>query len=276
MNIQSSSSLCIIGGYDLLSKSFFSEVKSKHYNSIFINVNEKQINKKSIYNYEIFELKKIINTLKKHKVRDILFIGKINRPNLSEFKNDGEIEKHLPSLIKAYRKGDGFVLATVIKIFEKKGYNILSPLEISNKFFLAKKDLSRLSGKADKYDINKSVKILNDLSRYDNAQAMVIVNGYILAIEAAEGTDDLLKRTAIVRKKLKQLELSAGFLVKIPKKNQSKLIDLPVIGLKTLNLVKKANLSGIAINAKFTIIKNKIKFMKLAREYSINIYNINS
>ena len=102
------------------------------------------------------------------------------------------------------------------------------------------------------------------------------MNGYILAIEAAEGTDDLLKRTAIVRKKLKQLELNAGFLVKIPKKNQSKLIDLPVIGLKTLNLVKKANLSGIAINAKFTIIKNKIKFMKLAREYSINIYNINS
>ena len=276
MNIQSSSSLCIIGGYDSLSKSFFSEVKLKHYDSIFINVNEKKINKRSIYNHEIFELKKIINTLKKHKVRDILFIGKINRPNLSEFKKDGEIEKYLPSLIKAYGKGDGFVLSAVIKIFKKKGFNILSPLEISNKFFLVKKDLSLISSKADKYDINKSVKILNDLSRYDNAQAMVIVNGYILAIEAVEGTDNLLKRTANVRKKLNQLDRNAGFLVKIPKKNQSKLIDLPVIGIKTLILVKKANLSGIAINAKFTIIKDKIKFMKFAREYSINIYNINS
>ena len=46
-------------------------------NSIFINVNEKQINKRSIYNYEIFELKKIINTLKKHKVRDFLFLKEI-------------------------------------------------------------------------------------------------------------------------------------------------------------------------------------------------------
>ena len=276
MNIQSSSSLCIIGGYDLLSKSFFSEAKLKHYDSIFINVNEKKINKRNIYNYEIFELKKIINSLKKHKVKDILFMGKINRPNLSELKKDGEIEKHLPSLIKAYGKGDGFVLSTVLKIFKKKGFNILSPPEISNKFFLAKNDLSLMTSRADKYDINKSVKILNDLSKYDNAQAMVIVNGYILAIEAVEGTDNLLKRTAIVRKKLNQLERNAGFLVKIPKKNQSKLIDLPVIGIKTLILVKKANLSGIAINAKFTIIKDKIKFMKFAREYSINIYNINS
>ena len=118
------------------------------------------------------------------------------------------------------------------------------------------------------------MKILNDLSRYDNAQAIVIVNGYILAIEAAEGTDNLLKRTAAVRKKLKQLDRNAGFLVKIPKKNQSKLIDLPVIGLKTLILVKKANLRGIAINAKFTIIKNKDKILEYAKNNNLKIYNI--
>ena len=67
---------------------------------------------------------------------------------------------------------------------------------------------------------------------------MVIVNGYILAIEAAEGTDNLLKRTAIVRK-IETVGSKSWFFSKNSKKNQSKLIDLPVIGLKTLILVKK-------------------------------------
>ena len=53
----------------------------------------------------------------------------------------------------------------------------------------------------EKIDVNKSIKILNNLSKYDNAQSIVIVNGFIIAVEAAEGTDEVLRRAAIVRKK---------------------------------------------------------------------------
>ena len=76
--------------------------------------------------------------------------------------------------------------------------------------------------------------MLNDLSKYDNAQSIVCINGYIIAIEAAEGTDRFNEKNSYnIRKKIKQLnENKAGLLIKIPKKNQSKLIDLPVIGPK--------------------------------------------
>ena len=65
-----------------------------------------------------------------------------------------------------------------------------------------------------------------------------------------------------------------GLLVKIPKKNQSKYIDLPVIGVKTLKLIKKANLNGILINHRFTLIHNKPKFLEYAQNNNLKIYSL--
>ena len=50
--------ICIIGGYDNLSKLFFSEICEKKTDSIFINLNEKNIKKRNVFNMHIFQLKK--------------------------------------------------------------------------------------------------------------------------------------------------------------------------------------------------------------------------
>ena len=99
------------------------------------------------------------------------------------------------------------------------------------------------------------------------------MSGYIIAIEAAEGTDNLLNRVFDVRKNLNQLKFKSGLLVKIPKKSQSKLVDLPVIGLNTLRLIKKANLNGIAIYPKHTLIHEKRKVLQYAKKYELKIYD---
>lgn len=269
----SNNPIAIIGGYEQISRSFFSTIKSQNNKSIFINVNGKNIQKIGIYNLQIYQLKKILEILKIHKIKDLLFIGKISRPNLSNFKMDGVIDKYMPLLINTFTKGDGKILFSIIEIFTENGFNILSPNKISKSFFLNKDELNSNKTNEDKIDINKSTKILNELSKFDNAQSIVCINGYIIAIEAAEGTDRLLKRTVSVRKELKQIKFKSGILTKVPKKNQSRLIDLPVIGVKTLKLIKDANLNGIAINPKSTIIHNKIKFLEKAREYDLKIYN---
>ena len=273
--MKNSHPIAIIGGYDAISSSFFAKTKLLNQNSIFINVNSKKTNKKGIYNFEIFELGRIINTLQTYKINNLLFLGKVTRPNLSKYKNDGEIEKYIPQLINSFKKGDGTILSQVINIFKQKGFNIISPLKISPSFFLEKNDLSEDIPSKIKVDIDKSIKLLDDLSKYDNAQSLVMVNGYIIAIEAAEGTDSMLIRAANIRKKLNQSEHKAGILTKIPKKNQSKFIDLPVIGVRNIKLAKKVSLSGIAINPSFTIVHNKNKILKLAKENGLKIYNVN-
>lgn len=271
--MKNNQSLAIIGGYDMISKAFFTECKKLNGNSIFININNNKIKSNKIYNFKIFQLKKIFETLRINKIKNLLFLGKIKRPNLSHFKHDGEIEKYLPILLNSYQHGDGKILSSVLEIFNQNGFKIISPREVSKSFFFNTEELDELNSNNDVIDIDKSKKLLNEISKFDNAQAVVCVRGYIIAIEAAEGTDNLLNRVFDVRKNLNQLKFKDGILVKIPKKRQSKLVDLPVIGLNTLRLIKKANLNGIAIYPKHTLIHEKIKVLQYAKKYELKIYD---
>ena len=85
----------------------------------------------------------------------------------------------------------------------------------------------------------------------------------------------MLNRSRQLRKDLGQLESKSGFLVKKIKKSQSRFIDLPVVGPRTINLIKKANLKGLAIDIKNTLIYKKDDFLRLAKEYDLIIYDIN-
>ena len=133
--MKNSQPLAIIGGYDMISKAFFTECKKINNNSIFINLNNNKVKNKKIYNYKIFQLNKIFETLKINKIKNLLFLGKINRPNLSQFKNDGEIEKYIPLLLNSYQQGDGKILSSVLEIFTQNGFKIISPREVSKSFF---------------------------------------------------------------------------------------------------------------------------------------------
>ena len=264
--------VCIMGGYDDLSKSFFDDLKKNKKQSIFINFNKSKTKKKNIYNLEVYELKKILNLLKLKNISVIIFLGKIDRPNLKYFKLDGEIDKYLPILHNAYKKGDDFLLKSILNIFKKYGYLIKSPLDLSASYSLNKKDLKVDPDLRTKMDIKKGRDILIALSKFDNAQSIVIIDGYIHAIEAAEGTDQMLKRVIEIRKKNKTIHENKGVLIKMAKKNQSRLVDLPVLGPKTIEIVSKANLSAIALDPLSTLVLNKETFIKKAKKESINLF----
>ena len=268
------SAICIIGGYDELSKSLFKILKSKFKSTIFINLLSTTYHEKNLYNHNIFDLKKILGILKMRNVKDIIFLGKLVRPDLSEFKNDGIVENYIPNIVKAYKKGDGAVLKAVIEIFKEHSFRAVSPLKYCKDLCLSNSDVLKKYNKEDIIDIQKSSKLLDALSKFDNAQSVVCAEGYIIAIEAVEGTDALLSRSWKLRKDLGQLKTKSGFLVKKIKKNQSKFIDLPVVGPKTINLVKKANLKGLAIDIKNTLIYKKDEFLKLAKKHELIIYDI--
>ena len=267
-------SICIIGGYDKLSKSLFKTLKNKYESTFFVNLLSTAYYDKNLYNFNIFELKKILDLLKFKKINDIIFLGKIVRPDLSKFRNDGVVENYIPSIVQAYKKGDGAVLDAVVAIFKEHNFQVVSPLKYCDKLSLSNSDILNKYNKEDIIVIKKSSELLDALSEFDNAQSVVCAGGYILAIEAVEGTDSLLRRTYKLRKDLNQIKIKSGFLVKKIKKNQSRFIDLPVVGPKTINLIKKANLKGLAIDIKNTLIYKKDEFLSLAKKYELIIYNI--
>ena len=263
--------ICVMGGYDELSKSFFDDLNKSKNKSIFINFNKIKSKRKNIFNLEIYELKKILYILKLNRISEIILLGKIDRPNLKNFKLDGEIDRYLPILHNAYKKGDDFLLKSILNIFEQYGYFIKSPLHLSTSFTLSKKNLKADPNDRVKLDIKKGKSILLALSRFDNAQSIVIIDGYIIAIEAAEGTDQMLERVTKIRKRNKTINETKGVLVKIAKKNQSNLVDLPVLGPTTIEFVSKANLASIAFDPLSTLILKKKLFLKKAAKENIDL-----
>jgi DUF1009 family protein len=94
-------------------------------------------------------------------------------------------------------------------------------------------------------DIARGRAILTALGPHDVGQAVVVAEGVCLAIEAAEGTAQMLARVA----ELRVSEARSGVLIKLPKPAQDRRVDLPTIGPDTATAVARACLAGIAVEA---------------------------
>ncbi len=269
--------LAIIGGDNDLPLHAYKSVKKKFKNFIYINISK--LNKSSlksfkhVYHLEIYELRKCIDLLNKNNISQICFLGSVNRPDLSSLKIDNILNKYINELIAASKIGDGNILDTIVKIFSKEGFLTKSFIDIFPEQYLLDEEFNKISAK-DKNDIKKGISILNSVSQYDNAQSCIVSDGYILAIEAIEGTDKMISRIRSIKRKISR-DLIEGCLIKIPKKNQNLKIDLPTIGVKTLDMMYKNKLNVLAVQKNLTIVVEKKKFYKSLKNYNIALYFVN-
>ena len=271
--------ICVLGGNDDLTNSLYLYCKKTFHKAIYINFSGKKITKdldRNIFNLQLYELKKCLNILERNYIDKIVLLGKISRPDLSKFKLDGMIDQYLDKILDAYKKGDGEILNVVISIFNEKGFKIVPITNLTTNFSFNKNSKNMLFNKnnSDQGDIDKALKILNDLSKYDNAQSIVLDNGFILAIEAAEGTDEMLNKVYNYKKKLGLNKECRGILVKLPKKNQNLKVDLPVIGPKTIKLLKKSKINSLAISREHTLVNKIDKTVMEIEKNRINLYLI--
>ncbi len=103
-------------------------------------------------------------------------------------------------------------------------------------------------------DIAKGREVLDALGPFDIGQAVVVIDGHVVAVEDIEGTDGLLARVARLREAGRiRARSGRGVLVKAPKSGQDLRFDLPTVGPKTVEGVAKAGLAGIAVIAGSTI-----------------------
>ena len=115
-------------------------------------------------------------------------------------------------------------------------------------------------------DIATGAALLTALSPFDVGQGVVIANGRVLAVEAAEGTDAMLSRVADMRASRRlRFKGRAGVFVKAAKRGQDMRLDLPTVGLKTLEAAARAELAGIAVAAGDVLIADRANFVAAAR-----------
>ncbi len=243
---------------------FFLNKNKKKY--IVFNLSNKKI--KNSINVQLGQFGKILNILKKNKIKKVIFAGYVKRPNLSKLKFDLKAISYLPKLIKAFKKGDGNILNFARQILKKNNIKVIDS-HIYCKHLLVNKTITKSKPSIeDKRDFLKGKKILDTLSKFDIAQGILIDNGYVMSIEAAEGTDEMLKRVAKIKFKSGG---KSGVLIKLPKKKQSLRYDLPTIGLKTVQLCIKSKLNGIFLKKNQNIFLDQKKALYLANKHGFFI-----
>ena len=220
------------------------KTKGREYCLIIIDGHGKELSEK--YKPDLIvslsKMGKAIKYVKKLNIKDIVMVGGVERPSLRNIIPDLWTAKFLAKL-NASITGDDSILSSLTKALEKEGFNILAPENIIPSLLCPKGILGKIKpNKNNNKDIINGYKIAKLVGSNDIGQSIVIENGLVLAVEAAEGTDNMIKRSGLLKK-----EKKGGVLVKVIKPQQDKRIDRPVIGINTIEEVWSAGLAGIAI-----------------------------
>ena len=107
----------LIFGETNFPKQILKKIKKK-VKYLIIDLTKTNVFKKERYSYpvSIGQFGKIINILKKHNCKKVLFAGKVNKPNFSKLKLDLKGVYYMPRIIKSSKLGDAAILKEVIKI----------------------------------------------------------------------------------------------------------------------------------------------------------------
>ena len=232
------------------------KVRKKRLNYLIIDISrsKKFKNDRNSYPVSIGQFGKIIKILKDNNCKKVLFGGKVTKPNFSKLKLDLKGIYYIPRIIKASKLGDAAILKEIIKILNEQKIKTLDSLTFNPELTLKKGNHTKLKpNKNDKIDINKAIKTLNKLDKYNFSQGTVVRNNKIIAIEGKGGTEKMLRQCK--SKKYK----NRGVLVKFPKKKQDIRVDLPTVGLKTLKQCKTAGLKGIVLKSKRNVFLERKK-----------------
>jgi DUF1009 family protein len=204
----------------------------------------------------IGQLGRLAKLLRAENCRDLVFIGALVRPALSEIRLDWKTIRAMASVLKAFRGGDDHLLSSVGRILENDGFRMVGIRDVAPDLLMPEGCLTRMSPDENAAaDISRGRDVLNALSPFDIGQAAVVIDGHVIGVEDIEGTDGLLARVARLRAEGRiRARTARGVLVKAPKSGQDLRFDLPTMGPRTIEGAAAAGLAGIAIVAGNTIV----------------------
>ncbi len=220
------------------------------------------------------EIGKAFKAFRQAGCEQVCFAGIVKRPDFKALKPDMKGMTLLPKAISAARKGDDALLTFMIEVFEDEGFEIIGANEAAGHLEAPGGLLAGpMPTDAQRDDLEKAAEIALEIGRMDIGQGAIVANGLVLCVEAQEGTDEMLKRCAELPGEIRGAEAERiGVLVKRPKPQQERRIDLPTIGKKTVDGVAAAGLAGIGYEAGGALIVDVDSVKARANELGIFLF----
>jgi UDP-2,3-diacylglucosamine hydrolase len=202
------------------------------------------------------QLGRAVKLFRAEGCRDLVFIGSLVRPALSEIRLDFGTLRVLGQIWAAFRGGDDHLLSGIGRILERDGFRMVGIKDVAPDLLMPEGCLTRtVPDEHATADIARGREVLRALSPFDIGQAAVVIDGHVVGVEDIEGTDGLLARVVRLREQGRiRAAAKRGVLVKAPKNGQDLRFDLPTVGPRTVDGAINARLAGIAVVAGDTLV----------------------
>jgi DUF1009 family protein len=166
--------------------------------------------------------------------------------------------------------GDDGLLSAVVSELEQEGFRVITPDQLLDREIIRPGPLGIIRpDRRSEADIEHGLRIARALGALDIGQSVVVQQGLVLGVEAIEGTDELLRRCAALRR-----EGPGGVLVKVEKPGQERRADRPTIGPRTVALAAETGLLGIAVEANATIVIDRDEVIRAADQAGLFVVGI--
>lgn len=214
------------------------------------------------YWINVGELRRLIDILKKEKIKNCVMLGQITPQRIFERRNWDSLTV---DLVKDVDWRSHSIFSRIVSYLENQGFTFLeSPLymnkSLAEEGLMNQVHLDEVTVK----DVEFGFKLILRYVELDVGQTMVVKNKAVIALEALEGTDQTIKRAY-------KLAGAGCVVLKFSKKDQDLRFDLPIVGMSTLSLLKKVKAKALVLEAGRVIILDKEKFLKIAQKSNIAV-----
>lgn len=208
------------------------------------------------------KVNQLLKTLKSLESQYVIMAGQIKPTRL--FKDLNPDIKLISILAKLKELNAETIFGALVELIDNQGCKVIDARSFLDDH-LATEGLMTVTNKKLSPDILEfGVNMAKNIAQLNIGQGIVIKDKTVIAVEAFEGTNKMLKRVG-------QLNLNNLIFFKTIKKNQDCRFDIPVFGLQTLELMKSLKINTAVLENNSVIMIDKPEILKAAEKYKIQL-----
>jgi len=209
----------------------------------------------------------LVKLLEKHHINKVVLLGKFEHKLL--FSDLLTLDSLALKILKRAkdRRAQSLIRALMDEL-EEMGFEFIDPKPYLEELLAGKGTLNSLEPSSQAMEDGLfGFPIAKEIAQLDVGQTIVVKEGTVVSVEAMEGTQETIYRAG-------KLAGKGCRVIKVARKSQDFRIDVPTVGLDTLEALRQIKADAIFLEAGKVYIVDKDKFLKLADKYKISVVGL--
>lgn len=253
--------LLVIAGKGELPAEVVKGAKFLGYGVEVISFSNQNFDAELVHHLKIEEIPKAFKLIEESDAEEAVMVGKVEHKVAFS-----SLMRH-PSLFKFVSRFRGKspmgILKAIGEMVEERGVKLETPLKFLPHLIFKKGILAGKLSEKEKEEISRAFDIAKKIASMDIGLSIAWKEGAVIAVEAVEGTDEMIKRAGgLVRD---------YYLIKVARPGQDLRLDLPVVGFETLKTLQENGGSGLVFEAETTIFLQPEESLEFARNKGVKV-----